>query len=173
MPLSMGVKRIHLGSSATGASYHSTSLRCGGSNRTPAQAKTSANPDEKVRRPARVARIWVPRYGGRSKPAFGQGWYRAGLWPLFLCSEVLCCELTAQDNSTTTNCFNCALPRNICEYPPFTDEAISAIAKLMGHATIQMSMRYAHLSPDFNQAAVDKLMDFGIKGTPKRTPAKC
>jgi integrase len=37
---------------------------------------------------------------------------------------------------------------------------IHAIAKLMRHATIQMSMRYAHLSPDFNQPAVDKLMDF-------------
>jgi integrase len=43
---------------------------------------------------------------------------------------------------------------------------IHAIAKLMGHATIQMSMRYAHLSPDFNQSAVDKLMDFkGKRGT--------
>lgn len=34
---------------------------------------------------------------------------------------------------------------------------IRTIAQLMGHANIQMSMRYAHLSPDFNQAAVDKL----------------
>jgi len=49
---------------------------------------------------------------------------------------------------------------------------IHAIAKLMGHATIQMSVRYAHLSPDFNQSAVDKLTDFKIKGTPKRTPAR-
>jgi integrase len=49
---------------------------------------------------------------------------------------------------------------------------IHAIAKLMGHSTIQMSMRYAHLSPDFNRSAVDKLMDFKIKGTPKRTPAR-
>jgi integrase len=49
---------------------------------------------------------------------------------------------------------------------------IRTIAQLMGHATIQMSMRYAHLSPDHNQAAVDRLVGFGIKRTPKRTPAK-
>lgn len=49
---------------------------------------------------------------------------------------------------------------------------IHAIAKLMGHATIQMSMRYAHLSPDFNQSAVDKLMDFKTDRPPKRPPAK-
>jgi len=35
-----------------------------------------------------------------------------------------------------------------------------------------MSMRYAHLSPDHDQMAFDKLVGFGIKGTPKRTPAK-
>jgi integrase len=35
-----------------------------------------------------------------------------------------------------------------------------AIAKLMGHSTIQMSMRYAHLSPDHAQSAVDKLDQF-------------
>jgi integrase len=49
---------------------------------------------------------------------------------------------------------------------------IRTIAQLMGHGTIQMSMRYAHLSPDHNQSAVDKLVAFGIKGTPKRTPDK-
>ena len=47
---------------------------------------------------------------------------------------------------------------------------IRTIAQLMGHSTIQMSMRYAHLSPDHNQSAVDKLAEFGTKGTPKRTP---
>ena len=47
---------------------------------------------------------------------------------------------------------------------------IHTIAHLMGHGTIQMSMRYAHLSPDHNQSAVDRLVDFGTKGTPKRTP---
>jgi integrase len=49
---------------------------------------------------------------------------------------------------------------------------IRTIAQLMGHATIQMSMRYAHLSPDHNQAAVDRLVVFGIKRTPNRTPEK-
>jgi site-specific recombinase XerD len=49
---------------------------------------------------------------------------------------------------------------------------IRTIAQLMGHGTIQMSMRYAHLSPDHNQSAVDRLVDFGIKGTPNRTPNK-
>ena len=47
---------------------------------------------------------------------------------------------------------------------------IRIIAQLMGHGTIQMSMRYAHLSPDHNQSAVDRLVDFGIKGTSNRTP---
>jgi hypothetical protein len=28
-----------------------------------------------------------------------------------------------------------------------------------------MSMRYAHLSPDFNQSAVDRLVESKIKGT--------
>jgi integrase len=49
---------------------------------------------------------------------------------------------------------------------------IRTIAQLMGHATIQMSMRYAHLSPDHNQAAVDRLVTFESKRTPKRTPEK-
>src|ERR1700735_2043309 len=49
---------------------------------------------------------------------------------------------------------------------------IRTIAQLMGRGTIQMSMRYAHLSPDHNQAAVDRLIVFGSKRTPKRTPGK-
>ena len=49
---------------------------------------------------------------------------------------------------------------------------IRTIAQLMGHGTLQMSMRYAHLSPDHNQAAVDRLVVFGGKRTPKRTPKK-
>jgi integrase len=49
---------------------------------------------------------------------------------------------------------------------------IRTIAQLMGHGTIQMSMRYAHLSPDHNQAAVDRLEEYKIKGTPKRTPVQ-
>ncbi len=47
---------------------------------------------------------------------------------------------------------------------------IRTIAQLLGHGTLQMSMRYAHLSPDHNQAAVDRLVVFGSKRTPKRTP---
>jgi site-specific recombinase XerD len=40
---------------------------------------------------------------------------------------------------------------------------IRTVAALAGHATIQMTMRYAHLSPDHNRAAVDKLMQFSLK----------
>jgi site-specific recombinase XerD len=46
---------------------------------------------------------------------------------------------------------------------------IRTIAQLLGHGTIQMSMRYAHLSSDHNQAAVDGLVEHRIEGTPKRT----
>jgi integrase len=35
---------------------------------------------------------------------------------------------------------------------------IRTVAQLMGHATIQMTMRYAHLAPEHNQAAVDRLV---------------
>jgi len=49
---------------------------------------------------------------------------------------------------------------------------IHALAKRLGHSTIQMSMGYAHLSPDFNQSAVDKRMEFKINRTPKRPLAK-
>jgi site-specific recombinase XerD len=35
---------------------------------------------------------------------------------------------------------------------------IRTVAELMGHATIQMTMRYAHLAPEHNQSAVDKLV---------------
>jgi integrase len=49
---------------------------------------------------------------------------------------------------------------------------IRTIAQLMGHGTIQMSMRYAHLSPDHNQAAVDRLTTFGTERTPNRTSKK-
>lgn len=40
-------------------------------------------------------------------------------------------------------------------------ESILTISKLLGHATIQMTMRYAHLSPDHHQTAVDRLATFG------------
>jgi site-specific recombinase XerD len=36
---------------------------------------------------------------------------------------------------------------------------IRTVAQLMGHATIQMTMRYAHLAPEHNRAAVDRLVE--------------
>jgi integrase len=41
------------------------------------------------------------------------------------------------------------------------DVNIRTIAQLMGHRTIQMTMRYSHLSPSHNQAAVDRIVAFG------------
>lgn len=35
---------------------------------------------------------------------------------------------------------------------------IRTVAQLMGHSTIQMTMRYAHLAPEHTQAAVDRLV---------------
>ena len=35
---------------------------------------------------------------------------------------------------------------------------IRTVAQLMGHSTIQMTMRYSHLAPEHNQAAVDRLV---------------
>jgi len=35
---------------------------------------------------------------------------------------------------------------------------IRTVAQLMGHATIQMTMRYAHLAPEREQLAVDRLV---------------
>jgi len=35
---------------------------------------------------------------------------------------------------------------------------IRTVAQLIGHSTIQMTMRYAHLSPEHTQAAVDRLV---------------
>jgi Phage integrase family len=37
---------------------------------------------------------------------------------------------------------------------------IRTVAQLMGHRTIQVTMRYAHLAPDHNQNAVDRLASF-------------
>jgi len=38
---------------------------------------------------------------------------------------------------------------------------LRTVAELMGHKTIQMTMRYAHLAPEHNLAAVEKLSSFG------------
>lgn len=42
------------------------------------------------------------------------------------------------------------------------DVNIRTVAQLMGHATIQMTMRYAHLAPEHNQAAVDRLVSSAV-----------
>jgi hypothetical protein len=42
------------------------------------------------------------------------------------------------------------------------------VQELLGHATIEMTMRYAHLSPDVPRHAV-KLLD-GLGGTAARSP---
>jgi integrase len=42
------------------------------------------------------------------------------------------------------------------------DVNIRTVAALMGHATIQMTMRYAHLAPEHNQAAVDRLVSSSV-----------
>ena len=38
--------------------------------------------------------------------------------------------------------------------------SLVTISDLMGHNTIQMTKRYAHLAPAHNQAAVDRLVEF-------------
>jgi hypothetical protein len=38
---------------------------------------------------------------------------------------------------------------------------LGTVAELMGHKTIQMTMRYAHLAPEHNLAAVERLSSFG------------
>jgi len=39
---------------------------------------------------------------------------------------------------------------------------IRPVAQLMGHRTIQMTMRYAHSATHHNQDAVEKLVDYKI-----------
>jgi site-specific recombinase XerD len=48
---------------------------------------------------------------------------------------------------------------------------IRTVADLMGHSTIQMTMRYAHLAPEHTQAAVDVLVQRTgtTTGTGKKT----
>ena len=39
---------------------------------------------------------------------------------------------------------------------------IRTVAQPMGHSTIQVTMRYAHLAPEHNQAAVDRLVAVSV-----------
>jgi hypothetical protein len=43
---------------------------------------------------------------------------------------------------------------------------IRTVAELMGHKTIQMTMRYAHLAPEHNLAAVESLISFNSSKPP-------
>ena len=46
---------------------------------------------------------------------------------------------------------------------------LRTVAELMGHGSIQMTMRYAHLAPQHNRAAVDRLVPLS---TPRRAAKK-
>ena len=46
---------------------------------------------------------------------------------------------------------------------------LRTVAELMGHKSLQMTMRYAHMAPEHNAAAVDKLV---AKGTDTKTDTK-
>ena len=46
---------------------------------------------------------------------------------------------------------------------------IRTVAQLMGHSTIQMTMRYAHLAPEHTQAAVERLVSSGVVVTKSAT----
>lgn len=46
---------------------------------------------------------------------------------------------------------------------------IRTVAQLMGHSTIQMTMRYSHLAPDHTQAAVDRLVSSEAVSTKSAT----
>ena len=49
---------------------------------------------------------------------------------------------------------------------------LRTVAQLMGHRTIQMTMRYAHLAPDHQQSAVERLLVYREKkGAGKRGPS--
>ncbi len=41
---------------------------------------------------------------------------------------------------------------------------LRTVAELMGHSSIQMTMRYAHLAPQHNRAAVDRLVSLSDSG---------
>jgi hypothetical protein len=47
---------------------------------------------------------------------------------------------------------------------------IRTVAELMGHKTIQMTMRYAHLAPQHSLAAVERLTSFELPMSPPAIP---
>ena len=49
---------------------------------------------------------------------------------------------------------------------------LRTVAELMGHSSIQMTMRYAHLAPQHNRAAVDRLVPFPDPPRPAKTPRR-
>lgn len=49
---------------------------------------------------------------------------------------------------------------------------IRTVAYLMGHSTIQMTMRYAHLAPDHNRDAIARLVTIGSKVATKSVTGK-
>jgi integrase len=50
---------------------------------------------------------------------------------------------------------------------------LRTVAELMGHSSIQMTMRYAHLAPQHNRAAVDRLVPVSVTNRPaKKTGEK-
>jgi hypothetical protein len=49
---------------------------------------------------------------------------------------------------------------------------LPTVAELMGHSSIQMTKRYAHLAPQHNRAAVDRLVSLSEPGKSRRS-VKC
>jgi hypothetical protein len=47
---------------------------------------------------------------------------------------------------------------------------ILTISELMGHTTIQMTKRYAHLAPAHNQDAVDRLLSYQVTPPASQEP---
>jgi len=48
---------------------------------------------------------------------------------------------------------------------------LRTVAELLEHRTLQMVMRYAHLTPEHQALAVDRLVCAKSKATPERRPA--
>ena len=49
---------------------------------------------------------------------------------------------------------------------------IRTVAKLMGHKTITVTMRYSHLAPEHELSAVERLVTAGRSGTRSGTASK-